>query len=518
MPSRDDSPSSSSDFERIAPADLGQRSPLGGKTSTTGQPSRTGVTLKAVLAGLVGLMALAALLLIGLPWLMQRPTMALPTDPVAASDAVVIEEAVVTPTAEPLAPAWDDPAVLRARQSAQQVAEALPDRIAALERLAVTRWAATPFAAAMADRDRAAAAFAARDFVAADAVYRAVDAVLQTLELQAPQQLQSALSAANTAIDNGQRGTATEALSLAAAMAAEDPAVQKAQARLAVLDDVAAQLNAAQQAEQRGDPAAAEQAYRAARTLDAEHPGALAGLNRLIAAREAERFQRALGTALEALDGGRLEQAATALDQAQALRPGERAVSEARARLTRLRREADLVAQLRRAVDAEAAESWADAEQAFAAALQLDGAAAAAQAGLNRVRPRRALAERLDTLIAQPQRLAAATVRDEAAALLREAAAVQPAGPEWQQRMDRLRVALVAASTPVPVTLRSDQRTEVTIFRVGAQGRFDSRQIELLPGRYVAVGARPGFRDVRVEFEVAAGPSADIWVRCEERL
>jgi len=53
----------------------------------------------------------------------------------------------------------------------------------------------------------------------------------------------------------------------------------------------------------------------------------------------------------------------------------------------------------------------------------------------------------------------------------------------------------------------------------GRFGTFAKRQVELLPGNYVAVGIRPGYRDVRVEFRVA--PEIDmqpIVVQCEEQI
>lgn len=73
------------------------------------------------------------------------------------------------------------------------------------------------------------------------------------------------------------------------------------------------------------------------------------------------------------------------------------------------------------------------------------------------------------------------------------------------------------AGQPVSVLLLSDGATEITVYRVGRLGAFDSRQLQLRPGRYVAVGTRPGYRDVRVEFEIAPGrAAAPVLVRCEE--
>jgi hypothetical protein len=57
------------------------------------------------------------------------------------------------------------------------------------------------------------------------------------------------------------------------------------------------------------------------------------------------------------------------------------------------------------------------------------------------------------------------------------------------------------------------------IQRVGVLGSFARQEVDLKPGRYVAVGTRAGYRDVRREFLVAPGePREAIQVRCVEPL
>ena len=69
------------------------------------------------------------------------------------------------------------------------------------------------------------------------------------------------------------------------------------------------------------------------------------------------------------------------------------------------------------------------------------------------------------------------------------------------------------------VRLRSDGKTEVTVFRVGSFGPIGEKTLELLPGDYVAVGQRAGYRDVRVEFSVRAGQAgSDVIVQCQQKI
>ena len=80
-------------------------------------------------------------------------------------------------------------------------------------------------------------------------------------------------------------------------------------------------------------------------------------------------------------------------------------------------------------------------------------------------------------------------------------------------------VYVARADVPVPVSLQSDNITQVTIYRVGALGAFEQRSLELVPGSYTVVGTRPGYRDVRREISVMPGAApAPIVIRCEDKI
>jgi hypothetical protein len=83
--------------------------------------------------------------------------------------------------------------------------------------------------------------------------------------------------------------------------------------------------------------------------------------------------------------------------------------------------------------------------------------------------------------------------------------------------LDQLEAILARAAEHVPVTLVSDDATEITVFQVGFLGTFERRQLSLRPGRYVIKGSRHGYRDVRLEVDVEPD-MAQLDVRCRERL
>lgn len=130
-----------------------------------------------------------------------------------------------------------------------------------------------------------------------------------------------------------------------------------------------------------------------------------------------------------------------------------------------------------------------------------------------------ALHKNLDDYISDPDKLSMPSVMQKATLLVVDITRMPDIGPRLAAQRDELSRLLKRAATPVPVALVSDNLTQVSVYKVGTLGRFSNTQLELRPGTYVAVGVRPGFRDVRLEFRVA--PELDmqpVVVRCEEQI
>jgi hypothetical protein len=167
------------------------------------------------------------------------------------------------------------------------------------------------------------------------------------------------------------------------------------------------------------------------------------------------------------------------------------------------------------ALSLERDEHWDAAATTYEEILKVDSNLAFAIDGLSHAREMSALHKTLDEYISDPDKLSTPSVMQEATLLVVDITRM----PEIGARLSAQRDELSRAVTPVPVALVSDNLTQVSIYRVGNLGSFTSRELTLRPGTYVAVGIRPGFRDVRLEFRVA--PEIDmqpVVVRCEEQI
>jgi tetratricopeptide (TPR) repeat protein len=230
-------------------------------------------------------------------------------------------------------------------------------------------------------------------------------------------------------------------------------------------------------------------------------------------------FEETMSVGLDALARRDYALARESFGKAMAIRPN---AAEARSGLSQAEeglRNAAIAGHRDRASELERQESWRAAEAEYASALALDGSLRFAQEGKSRAAARAVLWEKLEFQRNHPERLSDARALEEAARLAEEAREVENAGTAHQEAVRTLDTLVASYSRPVNVEVLSDALTDVTILRVGRLGKFETKAIELRPGRYVAVGSRPGFRDVRVEFAIEAGkPVPTVRVRCEEAI
>jgi hypothetical protein len=512
---------SQDEFERIQPAAVD----IGAPAARTEPASRDAAKLPGAALLLAALVALAAAVIFVLPDIVAgrsaQPVAATsPASPAAAGAATAggaspAPSPALSPQGAPYAQAQAE----RERAAAKSALDALVATQYELQQRGVEKWAAAEFAAATALARTGDEAYRSGSFAAAETSYREGQQAMQALLDGVAARLQDRLSRGDAALAADDAATATALFTEALAIEAGNPRAQRGLARAEARPRVLAAMARASEAEATGGSDAAAAAYREALALDADYAPARDALAALQARVAAGNYRARLSAGYAALSAGRLAAARSEFQAALKMQPGgaeaREGLQQAEFQLAQ-QRIAELLGKAEQAV---AAEQWASAAEHYAALLAIDATLSTARDGKQNAETRLALDRALEQIAGEPERLNEEKTRAVTGKLITGAQAIAQPGPRLQAQLATARRLLQQYSTPVAVMLRSDGKTEVTVFRVGAFGPLTEKSLQLLPGNYVAVGQRGGYRDVRVEFAVRAGQAAaDVFVQCSQKI
>jgi tetratricopeptide (TPR) repeat protein len=388
-----------------------------------------------------------------------------------------------------------------------------------LKRRGVERWAPVPYKRAQALYAEGDDAYLRKDWATAEIRYLDALSILEPLFDQVDEEFRAALEGARAAFEAGDRAEALRLYELAVAITPNDPEAVTGYERARNLEAVLRLVEQGLDYEEDLELDAAETSFKQAAELDPQWVPAQEGLERVRAMRLKMQFDARMSEGLEALAVGDYLSARAAFRMAQQLMPGSPEPADGLMQVDQGLKLQSIVTLEQEAQVLEESEHWAGAATTYEEILEVDPNLAFAIEGLAKARSMTALHQRFDEYIADPDRLSTPSVMQEATRLVIDVTTMDDVGPRLVEQRDELSRLLKRAATPIPVQLVSDNLTSVSIYKVGALGAFTSRSLELRPGTYVAVGARPGYRDVRLEFRVA--PEIDmqpVIVRCEEPI
>jgi hypothetical protein len=361
--------------------------------------------------------------------------------------------------------------------------------------------------------------FGERRFSEARQSYITGTALLEALKLERDARLESALQAGWQALIQNKVDEALDQFATALSIEAEHADALQGQAQAQVRDQVLQLMATASQAGEKAQFDVAMDHYLSALRLDQAYEPASIGLIRVEQQLKEQVFRAAMDRALTALDARRFKEAADALAQAAEVNPQHDALVDARRRLQVESRQA-VMNQLRGQATAQAkSENWGKVVDLYKKALRLDADAGFARQGLGPAQQRAKLNTQFDQYLENPERLYSTAPLANAEQLLELNRKAPENEPKLAGKIERLRALVAKARQPLPVQLRSDGETEVTVYHVGRFGRFMAQQLSLRPGTYTATGVRSGYRDVRRVFSLKPGDGlTSVDIRCEERI
>jgi tetratricopeptide (TPR) repeat protein len=498
---------SSNDFEPIKPAEV----PLTQAEKSTAPSPLPWQQRPSTYVALAVCILLALLVIFVLPLLIKpvdTPAVIIQPESMSDQSPATVQE---TP--------FKDAQLAKARRESQDVLSQLLEKQSYLEKRNIQQWDEPAFQAALKKAAEGDRLYRQRQFDESQVAYRDALEQLSALEARIPQEISNTLTKGDEAFANG---NADMAKALYQRVLAIDPANTQAEsgiARTATLNEVLTLVTQANDALHEQQLEQAQDLFVQALTLDARHPEAIQGKEQVASLILERDFNGAMSRGFQALEKNQFSVAARAFRQALTLRPGDKAANSGLSQANNAAAQVTTKTRLNKAAALEASEQWHQARDIYQQILAGDSSVVEARLGQIRSSTRASLSDDIDKILRAPLRLASPNVLEHARQLLQDAGGIQSPGPNHRQQVDRLGEVLIQAVTPVPVKLRSDNTTVVTLFKVGELGIFSEKQLSLKPGNYVVAGSRSGYRDVRVEFQVTPwGMSAPIEVICREPI
>lgn len=466
--------------------------------------------------GVLLLLALGVIFV--LPGVVERYELPLTERPATSSPQVSPDTVDDTPVLNAVSP-FEEAQRARQRRAAQDVLSSLLERQEALEEAGVEQWAGDRHEQALAAARSGDAQYRSGEFQAAVESYTQADETLADLQSAMPSVLGRLIEEGQTALADSEPDVAEERFSLALRIEPGNDTAELGLERARTLEEVEQLVESARRLQDEGQLQQAEQRLQEALDLDERHQLAreLLAINR--EQQQANEFTRIMSRGFALLSNSEPEAAIEAFEEARSVRPDaaqpDDAIRQAREQMVN----ASIAEHRGQARAHEDAEEWEQAIAEYEAALELDDNLVFAREGLDYAQRRLQLDRLIEQALADPARLGEQEILEYTTEVYETAASLEEQGPRLERQLDELDDLLAEARQPVEVRIRSDNETHVTVHRIGELGTFDSMALELRPGRYVAVGTRPGYRDVRREFVVGFGNEpGPITIECSEQV
>ena len=405
------------------------------------------------------------------------------------------------------------------RKQAQDVLAELLEKQGQLDALEVASWGEADYDAALEIASIGDEYYRTQDFELAISSYSEGNDVLAELLARIPEVLAQTLIDGDNALADGISQLAQDRYSLALVLDPDSEAAQIGLGRARTLDQVQLLMQQAEELRENSDLEAARSLLQEIVSLDPYNETAPLAIAEVDAEIRENEFSQIMSEGYLLLQADDPESAIAAFQRAAAMGIN---VQEAEAAIRQTETEVANAQIARLRIDissAEADERWSDAVAAYDQVIAIDGNLLFAQEGRELANQRMTLDQLLVTAIESPERFSDQAVYEETLRYYFIGRDLGEPGPLLSSQLDELQALLENSQVPVGIVFLSDTFTEVTLLRIGTLGVFSEMTMDLKPGNYVAVGRRPGYRDVREEFTVGFGQTPDaVVVQCDERV
>tara|TARA_B110000444_G_C18832971_1_gene594252 strand:- start:954 stop:2489 length:1536 start_codon:yes stop_codon:yes gene_type:complete len=465
--------------------------------------------------GMGGLLLLALLVIFVLPSVVSEYELPLERR-VELADIPVAETAVNAASA--ISPFEEAQRALQRKEAQDVLAELLAYQNE-LDALDVGSWGQQDYEASLEQASIGDEYYRTQDFNLARDTYEAGREGLRSLIDSIPSVLEQTLIEAELALIDLDAVEALAKYTLALQLDPTNELAQIGEQRALTLDDVGAMLKDADDLVEEGELQQALAIYREVLDLDSYNAYAaeeVAAVSLLITENE---FAQIMSSGYVLLQAGDPERAIAAFQKASRLGIKQ---DEAQAAIVQTENEIanTEINRLRGLITtAEQNEQWQKAVDEYDSVLTIDRNLLFAIDGRDYADKRARLDRLLVDAIDNPERFSEDEVFEETRQTYFIGRDIENPGPRLAEQLDKLEAFLEYSLVPIVISFSSDNQTEVTLLRIEKMGVFEQTTLSLKPGRYVAVGKRSAYREVREEFTVGFGLTPEtVVVQCDEPI
>ncbi len=364
--------------------------------------------------------------------------------------------------------------------------------------------------------------FLENDFAGASERYLTALEIVETATGQGKQRLAELSDELEKSIDSLAVERANRLLAEAVELSAQPDSLEKLSKRVKVLPDVAEALREARNFELADRYSEALSVYRKIADLDPLTDGLDQFFDRADQKRSEQLLKRDIGFGMYALARGNLDEAEKYFASAQLLSPENETVLAGLRYKNQLKESISLADRRKAAVSAVTSEEWGEAIKLYRAVLDSHPFSTFAIEGIRDTLKLQELTDQLEIIVSQPEKLSDEELFAQATDVFRSAERLLDTTdkvklPNFRSLTTQVKGLLNRYTSPVSVTLYSDDATEISISGVGSLGRFQQTTIELNVGEQTFRGIQNGCRDVYRTVIVEPG-MRPIDIRCEERI
>ncbi len=478
-----------------------------------------------VFAALAVLLVLAGFVFVILPGIQSKPQTAretaretpLTTNTPAAT-RVETPQAEVEPEPTELAP-LEIAQLEFLKEEGKKIAARLVRQQVELEDVGVLLWAPDSYAEISRVAEAGDTAYREKNYQAAIDSYESAIADLQVLEQTIPEVLQRNLEAGKDAFEREDVDAALTAWTIVSAIEPDNMAYNQQLLRAENFQQLLGYMSTAEFKERESSLEDALTAFQQAAKLDPQWQPAKDAVSRIRLKIAKANFADAMSEGFSALAARRYEDARNAFGRASTIFPDSSEPADGILQIDLAERMDAIEAHRDRASKLTAIEDWAGAIAEYESVVALDPSLTFASSGLQNARKQLELNKQIDRFLEQPTLMQKDEEFAAAKTALIAASKHRKSAPRLKDKLATLSRLISVARIPIPVEITSDNRTDVTVYKIGDFGKIESMSLELIPGKYTIVGKRRGFRNVRHELVLLAGePVPPISIRCTEKI